>query len=152
MVKKIVFACSVVVMVLGIISVAQSRTLGAEPFSYRVIMLNDSLWKISREVKPEAEVSRNQIMIAILRKNPDGFRGGNINYIKTGAELMMPTLAEAQAEMRERANALVEMHKSAWRAGQIAAPGLYELPGMAAAPDSRSAPPRSQVRGYRASA
>jgi FimV-like protein len=131
MVKKIVCIFSLLAMLWGFVGVVQSRTLGSEPFSYRVIMLNDNLWRISREVMPEHGVSRNQIMFAILRKNPDAFRGGNINYLRTGVELVMPTLAEAQAEIPEQVNTLVTTHKTTWSEGKVSAPALYLLPGMA---------------------
>ena len=44
-----------------------------------------------------ANVSLDQMLVAMLRANPDAFIGGNVNRIRTGAVLTMPTAEEASA-------------------------------------------------------
>ncbi len=106
---------------------AVARKLGPEPFVYRETASGDNLWNIAREVTPGDGTSRNQVMFAILRKNPDAFTGGNINFLRNGVELTMPSAAEARAEVPEQVDSLARLHKSGWRTGQAVTPQLYEL-------------------------
>lgn len=44
-----------------------------------------------------ADVSLDQMLVAMLRTNPEAFIGGNVNRLRTGAVLNMPGAEEAQA-------------------------------------------------------
>ena len=44
-----------------------------------------------------ATVSLDQMLVSLLRNNPDAFIGGNVNRLKAGAVLEMPTEAQAAA-------------------------------------------------------
>ncbi|MGH8119931.1 MAG: type IV pilus assembly protein FimV, partial [Gammaproteobacteria bacterium] len=57
----------------------------------------DTLWSIANSMRPHAEISTDQMMIALLQANPDAFINGNINTIKHGASLRKPDLEEIQA-------------------------------------------------------
>ena len=62
----------------------------------------DTASQIAREIKP-AQVSLDQMLVALLRANADAFINGNLNLIKAGAVLTVPTddqitaVSEAQA-------------------------------------------------------
>lgn len=56
----------------------------------------DTAGKIAAQNKP-ANVSLDQMLVALLRSNPDAFIGGNINRIKSGAVLDMPGAQAATA-------------------------------------------------------
>lgn len=56
----------------------------------------DTAGKIAANNRP-ANVSLDQMLIAMLRGNPDAFIGNNINRLKSGAILSLPTSEEAQA-------------------------------------------------------
>ena len=56
----------------------------------------DTASKIVAAVKP-ARVSLDQMLVALLRANPDAFIEGNINRIKSGALVTVPTAGQAQA-------------------------------------------------------
>ncbi len=70
----------------------------------------DTLWQIAQNTRPDASVSMNQMMLALLRANPEAFADGNINRLRKGAVLRIPgreeaaTLgaAEAAAQVREQ--------------------------------------------------
>lgn len=86
--------------------------------------------------------SRNQIMVALLRANPQAFIDGNINRIKAGAQLSMPTADSAAAVDDREANALVRQHVQAWRSEQapLAQPAVVAgAPAAAAAAAAASA-------------
>lgn len=56
----------------------------------------DTAGKIAAANKP-ANVSLDQMLVAMLRGNPEAFIGENVNRLKAGAVLSMPTRDEAQA-------------------------------------------------------
>ncbi|MCK5881382.1 MAG: FimV family protein, partial [Sinobacterium sp.] len=51
----------------------------------------DTLWEIASEHRPAADLTVQQIMIAIQRENPKAFIGGNINRLKAGMVLTLPS-------------------------------------------------------------
>ncbi len=56
----------------------------------------DTASKIAGAYKP-ADVSLDQMLVALLRANPDAFIGGNVNRIKAGAVLDVPAAGQASA-------------------------------------------------------
>ena len=62
----------------------------------------DTAGKIAAQNKP-ASVSLDQMLVALLRSNPDAFIGGNINRLKAGAVIEVP--AGDQAELLAPAEA-----------------------------------------------
>lgn len=58
------------------------------------IQRGETLGQIAAAHKP-ADVSLDQMLVALLRANPDAFINGNINRVKAGAVLQIPTAAEA---------------------------------------------------------
>ena len=60
------------------------------------VKAGDTAGKIAAQNK-QASVSLDQMLVALLRSNPDAFIGGNINRIKSGAVLDMPTAEAASA-------------------------------------------------------
>ena len=69
------------------------RTGGGEQVTVRP---GDTASKIAGAHKP-ADVSLDQMLVALLRANPNAFIGGNINRIKAGAVLEMPGASQAEA-------------------------------------------------------
>lgn len=65
---------------------------------------NDSLWAIASRVEGAASV--HQAMLAIHELNPQAFINGDLNRLKAGQVLNLPT--EAQMQKRSRAQALAE--------------------------------------------
>ncbi|WP_390341949.1 FimV family protein [Variovorax boronicumulans] len=56
----------------------------------------DTAGKIASAHKP-ADVSLDQMLVALLNANPDAFVGGNVNRMKAGAVLDLPNAAAASA-------------------------------------------------------
>ena len=56
----------------------------------------DTASKIAAQTKP-ASISLDQMLVALLRSNPDAFIAGNINRLKSGAVLDIPAAEEAGA-------------------------------------------------------
>jgi len=92
------------------ISVAKApaaRTPPAEkmPLDARQVTVKagDNASKIAVQNKP-ASVSLDQMLVALLRSNPNAFIGGNVNLIKSGAVLDMPSTEAARAISPEEAS------------------------------------------------
>lgn len=60
------------------------------------VKAGDTAGKIAAQNKP-ASVSLDQMLVALLRSNPDAFIGGNVNRIKSGAVLDIPGAETAGA-------------------------------------------------------
>ncbi|WP_431769302.1 FimV/HubP family polar landmark protein [Variovorax paradoxus] len=60
------------------------------------VQRGDTAGKIAGAHK-SADVSLDQMLVALLLSNPDAFIGGNVNRIKAGAVLDLPSAAEASA-------------------------------------------------------
>ncbi|MBI2750033.1 MAG: fimbrial protein FimV [Burkholderiales bacterium] len=61
-----------------------------------VVKPGDTASKIAANAKP-AGVSLDQMLVALMRSNPDAFIRGNINRIRSGAVMEVPTAEQAQA-------------------------------------------------------
>lgn len=48
-------------------------------------------------------LSMDQLLLALLRNNPNAFINGNVNLVKAGANLVIPTAQEAQAQSTTQA-------------------------------------------------
>lgn len=68
---------------------------------------NDTLWDIATKVRPNRSVSPQQVMLAIQDLNPQAFIGNNINKLKAGQVLRLPTLDQIQS--RSEAGAINEV-------------------------------------------
>ncbi len=60
------------------------------------VKAGDTAGKIAAQNKP-ASVSLDQMLLALLRSNPDAFIGGNVNRLKAGAVLEVPSADQAEA-------------------------------------------------------
>ena len=74
---------------------------------------------IARSTAPGSGVSMNQMLIALKQANPDAFYRDNINALKRGAILRIPTTSEAQTLAAAAAIAEVQRQNSDWRAGRV---------------------------------
>ncbi len=66
----------------------------------------DTASKIANSIKP-ADVSLDQMLVALLRSNPDAFVNDNLNRIRAGAVLNVPTPELAQSVSPAEASKLV---------------------------------------------
>ena len=60
--------------------------------SYGPIKAVDTLWSIARTTRPNKAVSIQQMMMAILHENPQAFTNNNINALKKGSILTIPSI------------------------------------------------------------
>ena len=68
--------------------------LGLQGRSVGPIKSTDTLWRIAHKIRPSDSVSIYQVMQALYEKNPQAFLDNNLNHMRDGAYLKIPTLAE----------------------------------------------------------
>ena len=90
---------------------------------YGPVAPGETLWDIARANRDDGAVSLNRMMLALLRANPDAFADGNINALKRGAILRMPS-DEELAAVGSRAEIAAEVGRQAeaWRSSRGIAP------------------------------
>ncbi|WP_337590007.1 type IV pilus assembly protein FimV, partial [Variovorax sp. JS1663] len=83
------------------------RSVRAGPSDQQVtVQSGDTAGRIASANKP-ADVSLDQMLVALLRANPNAFIGGNINRIKAGAVLDVPSASQAAAVPADEARRTV---------------------------------------------
>lgn len=81
---------------------------------YRV-QANDTLWSIANRYRSNSGVSIEQMMLALVRENPEAFIKENINGVKRGYILRMPNREQITRIDRQQALAQVKQHTALWR-------------------------------------
>ncbi|MFT3805594.1 FimV/HubP family polar landmark protein [Arenimonas sp.] len=86
-----------------------------KPGQYGPVEKGKTLWSIAESVKPDEALTTNQMMLALLRANPEAFDSDNINRLKSGSVLRIPGREEVATLGPAEAAALVQAQASAWR-------------------------------------
>ncbi|MGB0188776.1 MAG: FimV/HubP family polar landmark protein, partial [Aequoribacter sp.] len=109
-------------------STTTSRATGEESITdrpqtgqnYRV-KPNETLWEIALEAKlPGSSVQAT--MLEIQRQNPDAFINNNINLLKAGRVVYLPTELDASLSDSEVVLANIRRQNQDWRAGRVSQP------------------------------
>lgn len=94
-------------------SVASGASLGA--LNYGPVQRADTLWSIANRMKAAgASASVEQIMMALLKSNPEAFDSNNINELKAGYVLRITDPALLAAMSRAAAAAEVKRQNEQW--------------------------------------
>lgn len=111
------------------------------------VQAGDTLSEVVQGLPRDPGVSVNQMMLALLRANPEAFIDGNINLLRTGAQLRMPDGDEARQLSAADASAEVRAQVARWREASAPRPqpaGAAVAAGEAAAGDD---PPAAAAPG-----
>lgn len=81
---------------------------------YRV-QKNDTAWKIAERLRTDPSISIEQMMMALLRRNPEAFIKDNINGVKRGYILRMPEQQEIDNLGQQTALLQVKEQYALWR-------------------------------------
>ncbi|MGN6517871.1 MAG: FimV/HubP family polar landmark protein [Dokdonella sp.] len=86
---------------------------------YGPVKQGETLSGIARATRPDGGANLDQMMLALLKSNPDAFYKDNINALKRGAILRIPTADEAKAiGSASEAAAQVRAQFEDWRGGR----------------------------------
>ena len=86
------------------------RSLGSlSDDEYGPVKSGETLWRIAADWANGTDLSVNQVMLALLEKNPRAFLNDNVNLLRQGAVLRMPDIGEvrrmSEAEARNEVRA-----------------------------------------------
>lgn len=94
-----------------------------QPFSgwarssrYGPMVYGDTVATVARRLRVDKRYSLPQVMVALFEKNRDKFDKGNINLIKAGTYLDVPSAAEVEANSPEAASNIIREHERQWNA------------------------------------
>jgi len=82
------------------------------------VQRSETLWGIASRVKPDNRLTMNQTMLAIFEANPQAF-GGNINILRAGASLRIPSADEIFQISRGDALAEAQRQHAEWSGGTV---------------------------------
>ena len=82
------------------------------------VQRGESLWGIASRVRPDDRLTMNQTMLAIFEANPDAF-GGNINILRAGASLRIPSADDIFRISRGEALQEAQRQHAAWSGGTV---------------------------------
>ena len=107
---------------------APSSTSQSDGRIYGPVAAGDTLSQIAKANLPGSDVSANQMMVAMLNANPQAFSQNNINRLKSGVILRIPSPEEIRAVgSMQTAAAQVRAQNEQWR-GEAVEPTLVAGP------------------------
>ena len=89
------------------------KETGASGDTYGPIQKGETLNKIAQEVKP-ANVSLEQMLVALYRENQGAFVNNNMNRMKTGQILKVPSADDVSKIEQKEARAEIKTHVADW--------------------------------------
>ena len=97
---------------------SESRNESAKPKSdadtYGPVKRGDTLAKIASEMKGDG-ISLDQMLVALFRENKQAFSNNNMNQLKTGQILRIPTPADVAKITKTEANKEVRVQVADWK-------------------------------------
>ena len=86
-----------------------------------VVQPRETLWGIASRYRPDFRLTMNQTMLAIYEANPEAF-GGNINILRAGARLRIPSADDIYRIDRAYALNEAKRHHAEWSGAPAPAP------------------------------
>lgn len=125
----------------------QTRTASAQRGAdvYGPVGSSDTLWEIALKTRPSRQYSVQQTMLAIQRLNPEAFINGNINLLRKGQVLRIPSGTDIENVSERQAVSEVAFQNGQWSGDASATPKGAQLDGSKSRP--ASAPVDSGVSG-----
>jgi len=95
--------------------------------TYGPVMQSDTLSIIALRVRPRG-ISLSQMLIALYNANPNAFIRGNMNLLKAGVTLHVPSASEIALISENDANSEVEVQTANWRSSYDSATSSLSEP------------------------
>ncbi len=93
----------------------------------------DTLYSLARAMQPEG-VSLDQMLLGLYQANPNAFMAGNMNRLKAGQTISLPSQSVLLATQADQAAAEVKLHTANWQAYRAAL--ANKVLSLAAQPDA----------------
>ena len=112
---------------LALLLLLSSQSAIAKPKNaYGPVTSGETLWEIAAEIRPDSSVSIIQLAYSIYALNPDSFIANNMNLVKKGVYLKMPTKSKVLGMTHQQAMVIYEGHTQALRNLRVSAKGLNQ--------------------------
>jgi len=85
--------------------------------TYGPTQRSDTLWSIASNLRPDDSVTVYQMMMALLKENPEAFYGDNVNTLKAGYVLRVPDKSVVEAVDATQAEREAARQYEQWRQG-----------------------------------
>lgn len=102
-------------------SSTQPLAVAEKPKMYGPTTRSVPIWDLAIELRPSEAVTVQQMIIALQKANPEAFEHNNINALKSGQMLRVPTLAEIKLTSPDAAMQQVDMQNKTWKSEQLLA-------------------------------
>lgn len=112
--QKRIISSALLLMIMMLLIVSQSFASR----SYGPTKANDYLGKIVDKSYPQSQLKKSQIMVAILRANPQAFKGGNIHFLRRAVTLILPDEEVIATIPPQEAAALIAEHLTYFKRGE----------------------------------
>jgi pilus assembly protein FimV len=111
-----------------------------------VVQRGQTLWGIASRSRPDFRLTMNQTMLAIYEANPGAF-GGNINILRAGARLRIPSADDIYRIDRAYALNEAKRQNAEWRGAPAPAPAAQEPVATTTRPSLELVPPDEEPVG-----
>jgi len=112
--------------------VMQSQASINQPVGSYKIKSGDTAWSLADAMRPDQSITVPQMMVAMLRANPESFINENINGLKRGYILRVPDYEQIASISPQQAQALVNEQAALWRQYQQSQSGGQPVSAMEA--------------------
>lgn len=79
------------------------------------VQSRETLWSIAEKTRPSADITMQQMMIALLNANPGAFQQNNVNSLYAGSTLRIPSTDEITRLSANAAKTAVDQQNADWR-------------------------------------
>jgi pilus assembly protein FimV len=97
---------------------------------YGPMVFGDTVTTVAKRLRLDERYSNQRVMVALFEKNKNQFNKGNINLIKAGTYLDVPTAEEMEQVSAEHAKQVVSEQNKVWK-------GMVKQPKYAAVADAQ---------------
>ena len=94
----------------------------------------DTLWSVAGRLRPDSDVTMNQMMVALVEANPEAFPSGNVNAMRAGPSLVAPSREAVAARSPDDADRIVAAMNQTWASRGAGEPAPVALAGTAPPP------------------
>jgi pilus assembly protein FimV len=103
---------------------AATNNAGQNVSNYGPVKRDETLWTIAKRIRPDTGISMEQMMLALQRANPEAFINNNINNLKAGATLKIPSREEITSLSARDARIEANQQYQAWKEGGTGTPDI----------------------------
>lgn len=113
--------------------------------SYGPTQVGDGLWSIAKGLLPNNSISVQQMMLALLKANPEAFLDDNVNTLKAGHYLRVPALSEITVLSRDEVISAINKHNALWNDPDYRQAIMRVAKGQALPPQAALSEPAPQT-------